>query len=238
MESPASKGFPLLEAYKFAVLRGLSAEVADVKGMEIEWDRSYTSSVRKGRIIELFESRGVWAEFLKDVWPFGTTSRGETLKRRYIRIAGEYKEFEAGGHEEPNEETESEKEGLEFALDAHLRDFLAKNLDRIEHGLHLYEKDGKRGVEFAVDDGRIDLLAVDQHGKYVVIEFKLSQGRNKTLGQLLYYMGWVDSHLGNGPCRGAIIAREITDALKVAVSRAAGVFIARYLMSLTVERVS
>ena len=29
-----------------------------------------------------------------------------------------------------------------------------------------------------------------------MIDSELSQGRNKALGQLLYYMGWVDKHLG------------------------------------------
>jgi RecB family endonuclease NucS len=67
------------------------------------------------------------------------------------------------------------------------------------------------------------LLAVDQEGKYVVIELKLSQGRNKTLGQLLYYMGWVDQHMGGAPCRGFIIASDITEELSIAVARVPGV---------------
>jgi hypothetical protein len=64
---------------------------------------------------------------------------------------------------------------------------------------------------------------------------KVSQGRSKTLGQLLYYMGWVDQHLGNGRCRGFIIASEITEDLAVAVKRVPGVSLARYRMSFAIE---
>jgi hypothetical protein len=67
--------------------------------------------------------------------------------------------------------------------------------ERIETGLQLYASPERNGVEFPVEGGRMDLLAVDGNGKFVVIELKLSQGRNKTLGQLLYYMGWVDKNL-------------------------------------------
>jgi len=50
----------------------------------------------------------------------------------------------------------------------------------------------------------------DKADRFVVFELKVTRGRNKALGQLLYYMGWVDKHLGKGPCRGIIVAREIS----------------------------
>jgi endonuclease len=85
-------------------------------------------------------------------------------------------------------------------------------------------------------NGRIDVLTVDLNEKYVVIELKVSRGRSKTLGQILYYMGWVDKHLGKGPCRGIIIAGEITEDLKIAAARVPGVSLARYRMSFAIER--
>jgi len=124
---------------------------------------------------------------------------------------------------------------VQFPVEAHLRDFLAKNLERVETGLRLYASPEHSGVEFPVDRGRIDLLAVDRSGKFVVIELKLSQGRNETLGQLLYYMGWVDQHLGAGPCRGFIIASDITQELSVAIARVPGVSLAKYRMSFAIE---
>ena len=103
----------------------------------------------------------------------------------------------------------------------------------------MYESSERNGIEFPIEGGRIDLLALDSSQKYVVIELKLSQGRNKTLGQLLYYMGWVDQHIGmdHAPCRGLIIASEITEDLSVAVSRAPGVSLAKYRMSFAIEPV-
>ena len=68
-----------------------------------------------------------------------------------------------------------------------------------------------------------------------MIELKLSQGRNKALGQLLYYMGWVDRHLCQGLCRGFIIASEISEELSVAVSRVTGVQLAEYHLSFAIE---
>jgi RecB family endonuclease NucS len=108
----------------------------------------------------------------------------------------------------------------------------------VEPGLRLYQKGDQKAVEFPVDDGRIDILALDTAGRFVVFELKLARGRNKALGQLLYYMGWVDKHLGKGPCRGIIVAKEITDDLVLAVQRVQDVALFRYTLSVSVERVS
>jgi endonuclease NucS-like protein len=229
--------FPLREAYAFAGQHNLSAQAANIRDMEIEWDLSYTSTVRRGRMLDLFEDKGLLSAFIDQKWPSGHSAQGKAAIRFYLKISQKYSAFLAGKDVPESDEREATREASEFALESHLRDFLAKNLERIEPGLRLYVSDNETGVEYRIDDGRIDLLAIDRDGKYVVIELKLSRGRNKTLGQLLYYMGWVDQHLGNGPCRGVIIANEIPDDLKVAVSRAPGVFIARYMMSFSVERV-
>jgi len=89
-----------------------------------------------------------------------------------------------------------------------------------------------------VDEGRIDILARDKSGRFVVFELKVSRGRNKTLGQILYYMGWVDNHLGKGPCRGIIIAKDISDDLILATQRVQGVSLYRYKLSVSVEQVT
>lgn len=226
-------------AYAFGVQHGLEREVNDIRDMVIEWDRSYTSSLRRGYIIALFEQHGLFDDFKKQHWSVGNTPAGETKRRRYLCIKSDYEAFLAGrgseGDDADEEEPSDEEHALQFAVEAHLRDFLAKNLDRVEPGLHLYSSPDASGVEFQVGGGRIDILALDRAGNFVVIELKLSQGRNKTLGQLLYYMGWVDQHLGQGPCRGFIIARDISHELTVAVARVPGVKLARYVMSFAIE---
>ena len=229
-------------AYEFGALHGLEHEVREIKDMEVEWELSYNSTVRRGYVVELFERHRLLDEFKTKHWAFGATPAGDRKRRLYLRIKERYEAFlsgrdpEAGGEGGPAGEADPE-EALEFAVEAHLRDFLAKNIERIEPGLKLRVTPESNGIEVAIDGGRIDLLAVDSKGTFVVIELKLSQGRNKTLGQISFYMGWVDKSLGNGPCRGYIIASEITDDLIVAVSRVPGVSLAKYRMSFGIEPV-
>lgn len=53
-----------------------------------------------------------------------------------------------------------------------------------------------------MENGFIDMLALDGEGRFVVIELKVGRGRNKTVGQLLYYMGWVVKNLARGHVEG------------------------------------
>jgi hypothetical protein len=236
MDTEGKKRFPLIEAYAFAGENALSSQAQMIRDTDVEWGRSYESTVRRGYMIRLFQDHGLMPRFVATHWPYGTTTAGETERRRCLRVADDYDAYLAGNGSDEVSPTTVEAASLEFALEAHLRDFLAKNLGQIEPGLHLYEADGRSGVEFSIDGGRIDILAVDTTNRFVVIELKLSQGRNKALGQLLYYMGWVDQHLGNGPSRGIIIASDIAEELAIAVSRVAGVTLYRYRMNFVVEK--
>jgi hypothetical protein len=232
--------FPLIEAYMFGKTHGLEPQVTEIKGMEVEWHRKIKSSVRRGFMIDLFQKHSLLTRFQQEHWPAGGSPEGQAEVRRCLRLKDDYEAFLNGSTpisdspEEENRDLEDE-ESLEFAIEAHLRDFLARNLHTIEVGLHLYEADGRSGIEFSVDGGRIDLLAVDANGKFVVIELKLSKGRTKALGQLLYYMGWVDEHLGNSPSRGIIVASEIGDELSTAVGRVPGVKLAKYRMNFAID---
>jgi len=238
MEIRERAAFPLREAYPFAEAQGLGVAAAEIHDLEMEWERGYGSTVRRGRMIQLLEQNGLMEKFIAKCWPAGASPSGEARRRRCLRWADEYNRFLLGDDTNDDEPAEEETSSLEFALEAHLRDFLAKNLNQVEPGLKLLEQDGRSGVEFSVDGGRVDILAIDRKGQYVAIELKLTQGRNKALGQLLYYMGWIDRNLGRGPCRGIVIASEISDALEIAVSRAPGVSLFRYKMNFSLEPAS
>jgi hypothetical protein len=44
-------------------------------------------------------------------------------------------------------------------------------------------RDGERsGAEFPIDEGGIDILAIDKQGRFVAFELKLASGYNKDLG--------------------------------------------------------
>jgi Endonuclease NucS len=191
---------PLKSAYIFLADHGVQDEVDEIKDMEIGWNLSYTSTVRRGYVVDLMEKRGLLEEFKAKHWAYGNTPGGALERDRYLRIKRRYEDFLEGRSPAPDEVEDDA--GQQFAAEADLRDFLAKNLAIIEPGLRLHEQDGKSGVEFPIDDGRIDILAIDAQEHFVVIELKLGKGQNKALGQLLYYMGWVDKHLGSAPCRG------------------------------------
>jgi RecB family endonuclease NucS len=201
--------------------------------MVIEWDSSYTSSLRKGYIVELFQSVVSLKPSKQNNGAMEIPQPAKPCASVFCESRRNMRSFLPGAGWSLEATGKSRR-----MLKAHLRDFLAKNLDRIEPGLRLFEADGRNGVEFPVDHGRVDLLAVDRDQKFVVVELKLSQGRYKVLGQILYYMGWVDKHLGHGPCRGYIIASEISDELSVAASRVVGVNLAKYRMSFAIEPIS
>ena len=83
----------------------------------------------------------------------------------------------------------------EFAYERDLRDFLARNVSIIEPGLQVYEEDGITGVEFPAGGRFIDILAVDDKKRLVVIELKVSRGYDRVVGQLLRYMAWIEKHM-------------------------------------------
>lgn len=241
MAQESKQRFPLRVAYPFASENGLASEVEEIQEMEIEWNRPYGPTVRRGYILYFLKKKDLLERFLDEKWPYGKSKSGQAEIASCLRIKEEFDSFISSGAQPedsaPTEEAEDDADS--FALEAHLRDFLAKNLERIEPGLRLFEADGRNGVEFPVAGGRIDILAVDGSGNLVVVELKLSKGRNKTLGQLLYYMGWVDQHLANGKqSRGIIIAKDIGDELVTAVSRVPGVSLVRYKLSFAIEPVS
>ncbi len=129
----------------------------------------------------------------------------------------------------------------EFAYERDLQRYLAKNLHAIEAGLRLWEdEDGAiNGIEFDVGGRRIDILAVDMNENLVVIELKVSRGYDRVVGQLLRYMAWIEQHQAseNQRVRGIIIAREISNDLKLATSKINDVQLFEYTLSIELNRI-
>lgn len=120
----------------------------------------------------------------------------------------------------PEDEEEYIPESYEFAYERDLRNYLSKNLDKIEPGLTLFEEEGLNGIEFPVGGRFIDILALDERENLVVIELKVSRGYDRVVGQILRYMGWIRENLATDgqQVRGVIVARTITEDLKLATS--------------------
>ena len=139
----------------------------------------------------------------------------------------------------PDDEENEETSAGEFAYERDLQNFLVQNLYLIEPGLKLYEEEDITGLEFPVGGRRIDILALDKAGNFVVVELKVSRGYDRALGQLLRYMAWIRKNQADAEqdVRGIIIAREISDDLRLACSEVGKVSLYEYALSVSLTPV-
>jgi hypothetical protein len=146
---------------------------------------------------------------------------------------------QAGG-QPPRDEDAEPAGSAEFAYEADLRNYLAKNLSIIEPGLKLYQDEGITGVEFPVGGRFIDILAVDAKDALVVIELKVSRGYDRVVGQLMRYMAWIRKNQAEPgqQVRGVIVAREISEDLLLACSEIPGVQLFEYELALKLKLVN
>jgi len=121
----------------------------------------------------------------------------------------------------------------QFALEAHLEEFIEKNWNHMNFGadLVMYEVDDQSGRQFPAGAWSIDFLCTDKaNGDFVVIELKRGKSSDAAVGQLLRYMGWVRQNLSNSGqnVRGIIISQEVDDGLKYAVNGLSNVNVLTY----------
>ena len=117
------------------------------------------------------------------------------------------------------EDVESESE---FALEAHLEEFMDANWHRIKFPFDLqrYQAEDQSGRQYPAAQWSIDFLCFDENsGDYVVIELKRGKSSDATVGQVLRYIGWVEENLceEGQSAKGIIISREVDDALRYAI---------------------
>lgn len=139
--------------------------------------------------------------------------------------------------QEELEETVAEPQS--FALESHLRDFLAKHLDIVEKGMTLFrDESGRDGIEYQTETGPIDILAKDSQGNFILFELKVSRGADRAIGQLQRYMGWVRRNLAkNGDVRGVIVAQSVDKGLKYAALENTKIKLLEYELSFKVTPV-
>jgi hypothetical protein len=229
------EGLPLRLAYSFLAEKGFNAEAVEIRQSKDRY-RSYSSTLRRGKILDLLERNDLLNEFINTCWRFGSTDRGKRKTQRYKRILDA---FRAGGGPEEEEENESIEE-TSFAYEEDLRDYLSSNLTVIDPGLKLFKDNNQvEGVEYKIDDDnkRIDILAIDKNKVPVVIELKVSRGYEKVIGQCLYYKNRVKEILGANKVRICIVAREITSQLKIATRDLPDVELYEYTLAVKLKKV-
>lgn len=73
----------------------------------------------------------------------------------------------------------------------------------------------------------------------MVTELKVSKGYDRVIGQLLRYMAWIEKNLAepNQKVKGMIIARSISDDLRLATTRVKDVELFEYLLSISLKKI-
>ena len=128
----------------------------------------------------------------------------------------------------------------QFALEKDLQRYLADNLQLIEPGLTLFQDEGITGFEYPAGGGRrIDILAKDQLGDFVVLELKVEKGYDRVVGQLLRYVNWVRKELAEPGqrVRGIIVCRTMSEDLILACAGIKDVELFEYRLQVTVSKV-
>ena len=232
------KSFSLYDAYDFLNANGLGQESNEIKSSPDKF-KSYSSTLRRAKIIVLVRDKKLIDKFLTTVWPSGQTDKGKSRMKFFETLVIRFKGDQEGTIPEDEEEDEIVSEENEFAYENDLRNYLVRNLSVIEKGLKIYEVDGKTGEEFYVPgtSRRIDILAVDKQNKFVVIELKVSRGYEKVVGQTLFYQSSIKTIFKQDSVRGIIIAREITPELKTATQFLPDFELFEYQLSLTLNKV-
>jgi hypothetical protein len=232
------EALPLRYAYEFLSENGLDNEALEIKQSRDNY-KSYTTTLKRGKITALLTKNKLLDAFVDAYWPFGKSENGKRKITRYERV---YNSFLGNTKvdEEQEEVEEANTEETSFALEEHLRDYISRNLSTIEPGLKLWkDKNGAEGIEYAVDEDnrRIDILAVDKNNIPVVIELKVSRGYQKVIGQCLYYKNRVKQLLNSPKARIIIIAREISPELKTAIQELPDVKLLEYKLSFSLQHV-
>jgi EVE domain/Endonuclease NucS len=135
---------------------------------------------------------------------------------------------------QPSIDPQSTQERVaEFALEAHLEEFIDKNWLSIDFGCSLerYTSEDQDGRQFPAGPWSIDFLCIDKSSRdLVVIEPKRGKTSDSTVGQILRYLSWVQENVAaeGQAVRGIIVAREMDEAMRYAVMRLSNVTVQTY----------
>ena len=125
-----------------------------------------------------------------------------------------------------------------LSLERDLEACLLSRISEVEPGLRLFEGGSFRYQQLETGAvGRLDLLAVDIDGGFVVIELKAGTADDRVCGQVLRYMGWVKTELAapGQAVRGMIVAHDFTDGLRFAAEASPQLTLKHYSVSFHFE---
>jgi len=171
--------------------------------------------------LDFIENKEYWGSY------FQGGVRGITDKDYAVIVAGIQPQVEV------IEESLDVESAKQFALEAHLEEFIHANWDKIDWGrsLRLYQTPDLNGRQFPAGTWSIDFLAIDNESSdLVVIELKRGRTSDIVVGQTLRYMGWAKENIATEGqiVEGIIVCQEVDDALRYAVSQVQGISVLTY----------
>lgn len=115
--------------------------------------------------------------------------------------------------DDPVESDASDAEDLieaSISLERDLESHLVRSLGNIEPGLEFVAR------QVSIDVGRVDILARDVAGATVVLELKVGEATDASVGQIARYLGW---YARDGQqVRGILIAADFPERIRYAAS--------------------
>jgi len=84
-EMQYNRNFSLFAAYQFLEDNGLKEEAEDIKSSPDKF-KSYTSTLRRAKVIVLVKSKNLIDKFLEEVWPSGKTKKGLSRTRFFENL--------------------------------------------------------------------------------------------------------------------------------------------------------
>ena len=115
-------------------------------------------------------------------------------------------------------------------LERHLQTFLSENLHLLAMGnLRLI------GVEHPVPFGRIDVLAQDGLGRYLVVEAKRDTATRDAIGQLQSYIGAMRQEKPGAVVTGVLVAADLDAGAKAALAVTQDIAFVKYRLRFEFE---
>lgn len=118
-----------------------------------------------------------------------------------------------------------------FRYERELQFAVRRQLGLVEAGL--VEADG--GHERCVATGKIDIVARDTAGNFVVIELKAGPCPHGALEQVLAYSNDLEVETGT-PCRAILVASQFSERIRAAAMRARDISLVTYELQLGLEQ--
>lgn len=217
-------GSPIRAFVAKAVLAGPSYQLMPQESEELSHGKAFYRSQYGVRL----EGIDVWLErrpvesllpnlrFIENKKSWGTYFQGgvRSLSEEDFRVITGSLEVRT-----PVATTDDSESDSEFALEAHLEDFMDNNWDLIDFGRSLtrFRVEDQGGRQFPAGTWSIDFLCTDKDtGDFVVVELKRGKSSDAVVGQILRYMTWVRENLAKPgqATHGIIIAGEADEALR------------------------